>query len=352
MTFEQGRALIIGIGSYVHIPAANIPISVTDAEAVKTVLCNPQLCGYPPEHVTFLHDTQATRQDIVDALNSFASSLQVDNTFVLYYCGHGDYGEDGDYYLTTHDTQIVGSRVKKDTGIRAAELIALLRQIPSKRLLLIFNACHSGELSPSLDLTEPSKAFGDENLPESEAAAILGTGEGRILITASRPEQKSWIGPGKLSLFAQAVVDGLSGKGMLVNNNAGYISVFSLYEHIYTAVKDAAAKLNRTQEPELTILKNVGPFPVALYRGASSLGTFDSQADALPEEAAVHTIDPKLSQRVMQKFIQVTDSQVGIIGDHAHVEGGIHFGETTHIHQTAGDNATQIGTARDVTIKK
>jgi len=328
MLFKQGHALIIGIGSYMHIPAANIPISDTDAQAFKTVLCDPRFCGYSPEHVTFLHDDQTARQGIVDALNSFAGALKAEDTFVLYYCGHGDYGEDGDYYLTTHDTQIVGDHIKKSSGIRAAELIALLRKIPAKRLLLIFNACHSGELSPSLDMSEPVKAFGDIGLPEGEAAAILGSGKGRILITASRPEQKSWIGSGKLSLFAQAVVDGLSGKGMLINNNAGYISVFSLYEHVYTAVKEAANKLGHTQEPELTVLKNVGPFPVALYKGASSLGIFDSQADALPEEAAVRTVDPKISQRVMQKYIiHAENSEIGVIGDNAKITGGIHFGD-------------------------
>lgn len=360
MIFKPGHALIVGVGSYAHLPAADIPISVTDAQAVKSVLCDPQLCGYPSEQVTFLHDAQTTRQGLINALNSFAGSLKAEHTFVLYYCGHGEYGQDGDYYLTTHDTQTVGQRVKKDTGIRAAELIALLRQVQAKRLLLIFNACHSGELSPSLDLTAPIKAFGDQGLPEGEAAAILGSGEGRILITASRPEQKSWIGPGKLSLFAQALVDGLSGKGMLVHNNAGYISVFSLYEHIYTTVKAAAAKLKRTQEPELTVLKNVGPFPVALYRGASSLGTFDDQADPLPEEAAVRTVDPKLGRRVAQRFIQaagdvataagdhavafqgdnnvvVSGGQVGVLGNNAKVEGGIHFGNSGDTFNMSGD---------------
>lgn len=338
MIFKQGHALVIGIGSYAHIPTANVPISVSDAQAVQSVLCAPQLCGYPPAQVTLLHDAQTTRQGIVAALNSLAGSLKAEDTLALYYCGHGEYGEDGHYYLTTHDTQLVaGLRVKKDTGLRAAELIALLRKIQAKRLLVIFNACHSGELSPSLGPAEPAPAFGGQSIPESEAAAILGSGEGRIIITASRPEQKSWIGHGKLTLFTQAVVDGLSGKGMLVNNNAGYISVFSLYEHIYTAVKEAAAKLNRVQEPELTVLKNVGPFPVALYRGASSLGIFDAQADALPEDAAVRTVDPKLSQRVMQKFVQVTGSQVGVIGDNAHVEGGIHFGSSGDTFNMSGD---------------
>jgi internalin A len=327
MRFEQGHALIIGVGSYVDHPEINIPISVTDAQAVQSTLCDPQFCGYPADQITLLHDGQATRDGIRAALRNIIDTTQASDTVTLYYCGHGAHGTDGNYYLTTHDTQVTGSRVKKDTGIQAAELIALLRKIPAKRLLLIFNACHSGELSPTLDLTEPVDAFGDETLPEKAAAAILGSGEGRILITASRSEQKSWIGSGKLSLFTQALVDGLRGKGLWINNNAGYISVFSLYEHVYTEVKEAAAKLSRTQEPELTVLKNVGPFPVALYKGASSLGTFDSQADPLPEESAVRTVDPKISQRVLQKYnLHIENSEVGVIGDHTHIEGGIHFG--------------------------
>jgi hypothetical protein len=48
----------------------------------------------------------------------------------------------------------------------------------------------------------------------------------------------------------------------------------------------------------------------------------------------------------------IEGGQVGVIGDGAKIEGGIHFGPTTHVTQTARDNATQIGTARDVTIKK
>ncbi|MCP4542519.1 MAG: CHAT domain-containing protein [Chloroflexi bacterium] len=53
------------------------------------------------------------------------------------------------------------------------------------------------------------------------------------------------------------------------------------------------------------------------------------------------------------KHIHIQDSQVGVIGDGAKIEGGINFGPTTHIQQTAKDNATQIGTVQgDITIKK
>jgi len=56
-------------------------------------------------------------------------------------------------------------------------------------------------------------------------------------------------------------------------------------------------------------------------------------------------------QQAIAKY-NIQNSQIGVAGDHAHVEGGIHFGPTTNITQKAGDHATQIGTARDITINK
>ena len=60
MSFRRGHALLIGVGSYAHMPKANVPISATDAKAVKKVLCDPDVCGYPPQQVALLHDQGAT----------------------------------------------------------------------------------------------------------------------------------------------------------------------------------------------------------------------------------------------------------------------------------------------------
>ena len=54
MAFEQGYALLIGVGTYAHHRALNVPITVADAKAVKKVLIDPSLCGYPDGHVTLL----------------------------------------------------------------------------------------------------------------------------------------------------------------------------------------------------------------------------------------------------------------------------------------------------------
>jgi hypothetical protein len=296
MTFSNGHALIIGVGQYQHMSKYNVPIAARDAAAVAETLQNPSICGYPAGQVILLTDQDATRAAILSALEILSARMDAESTLFLFFVGHGVYGTDGNYYLTTHDSQLQGKQVAAGTGVSDAELLEKLRQIKAKRMLLVINACHSGALSPSFDI-------GDEELdsqapPQKLADAVLSTGEGRITITACRPEQKSWIGGGSLSIFTKAVVDGLNGGAP---NNRGYISAFGLYEHVYHESREAAEEIGQEQEPELTVLKGVGPFPVALYRCASQTGAFDAE-ESLPADTAVRQVSPEKSQRVYQLY--------------------------------------------------
>jgi hypothetical protein len=235
------------------------------------------------------------------------------------------------------------------TGLRESELITKLRAIKAKRLLLIVNACHAGELSPVLAPSE--EPLTGTPLPLQITAALLGTGEGRVIISACRESQYSFIGPGPLTLFTQALVDGLQGKG--VGSNRGYISVFDLYTHLYFAVdetlprKVSAAVRQRygeKQEPELTILKGVGPFAVALYRGATTFGEFDA-AGTPPEGMAVRPVNPAFSQAMLRQHQQTIsgNAQVGVA-----IAGDVH-GPITD--QTGGANfgtGNTIGSIGDV----
>ncbi|MCG2785812.1 MAG: caspase family protein [Anaerolineae bacterium] len=309
MSFTNGYALVIGVGKYQYMSNYNVPIAAKDAAAVAETLQTPAICGYPADQVILLTDQAATRAALLSALETLAAKIDADSTLFLFFVGHGVYGSDGNYYLATHDSQLQGKQVLAGTGVSDAELLDKLRQIKARRMLLVINACHSGELSPSFDI-------GDETLdsqppPQKLADAVLSTGEGRITITACRPEQKSWIGVGSLSIFTKAVVDGLKGGAP---NNRGYISAFGLYEHVYFESKDGAQALGYDQEPELTVLKGIGPFPVALYHGASQPGTFDVD-ESLPGETAVRQVSPEKSRRVYQRYTAT------LIGDGAIAQG-------------------------------
>jgi uncharacterized caspase-like protein len=135
--------------------------------------------------------------------------------------------------LTTHDTRPAQRKVVAGTGISQPEVLDKLRAIPARRLILLINACHAGELSPVLgDSGQP--------LPQRAADAVLATGSGRIIMTACRKNRVSYLGPGQITIVAQALTNGLRGQGL--SGRAGYISAFELYTHLYVAVGEAVEK--------------------------------------------------------------------------------------------------------------
>jgi hypothetical protein len=218
MTFPTAHALLIGVGTYARHPTMNVPITAADARAVAAVLRDPRFCGYPEAQVTLLTDALATRAGILAAFDTLAKRVGADDTVFVFYAGHGAFGTDG-YYLTTHDTRMEQGAVVAGMGLREAEVIAKFRAITAKRVLLIVNACHAGNLSPVLAAGEPAPT--GTPMPANIAAALLGTGSGRVILSACRENQYSFIGDGALTLFTQALVDGLQGKG--IANTQGYI---------------------------------------------------------------------------------------------------------------------------------
>jgi hypothetical protein len=293
MPFSQGHALLIGVGTHQHCPWLDAPVTAADAEAVAAVLQDGDACGYPAGQVQVITHGGATKTGILAALDDLAGRTRAGDTVFLFFCGHGALGTDGSYHLGGHDVQIESNRIRAGTGVSEAELRQKLRAIVAERVLIVVDAHHSAGSSPVRQAggsaTPPSLITG--NPPEDTVAALLGTGKGRIIVVACRPEQRSHAGSGPLSIFAQALVDGLRGNG--VADNRGFIGVFSLYEQLYTAViGQARAHVNEAQEPELTVLRGAGSFAVALYKGAGA-GDAELAAEPLPQGMAVREISPK-----------------------------------------------------------
>lgn len=314
MTFKQGFALVIGVSDYKHEPRLNVPIASRDVKAVRDVLLDSLFCGYTEDKVMALYEDYTSREHILLALDQVASQTEKDNTVFIFYCGHGDYGTDGNYYLLCNDSRVEGNKVASGTGISQQELLLKLRAIEAQRVVVILNSCHSGEISPSLSIKE---TFGGKTLPNETAEALMATGSGRILITACREGQLSWIGGGNLSIFSQALIDALQGKDIMPRG--GFVSVFDLYTSLYQNVSSQVGDLlGMEQEPELTILKGVGPFAVALFQGATqtNLGAIEEALDP-PQKTAVRQIEPETSNHMYQK----------VVGQ----SGGINFGQDNRI---------------------
>ncbi|MEP1076065.1 caspase family protein [Leptolyngbya sp. PL-A3] len=334
MVFSSGYALVIGVGSYQNVPNLNAPLTAEDAQEVKAVLCDSRYCAYPEEQVKLLHDGSATRQAILSALDSFAQ-IQEGDTFLLFYSGHGEYGEDKHYYLTTHETELVNGKVKEGSGIREKELLEKLQAIKAKRTLLIFNACYSGEISPE-SLSAAEEVSGQRSLPEQAIAALLGTGQGRVVITACRETQKSYfLKNASMTFFGKALSEGLRGEG--IENRRGYVSVFDLYQAVFETVSGEVQRrfgeYGLAQEPELTVQKGIGAMAVALHRGKSPGGELTDQEGlgTLSGEArkAAKEIEPAQSQKALQQILS-GEFNFAVGGDIQNVEivkGNKHEGD-------------------------
>src|SRR5207248_2481369 len=114
-------------------------------------------------------------------------------------------------------------------------------KIKAERLLVLFNACHSGKIPPNAFGTEAMAEDGytGSPVPEDTANALLGTGKGRIIITACQEDQLSYFGwADPISIFTQVLVSGLRGTGVL--NRGGLISAYDLYTYLYQTVKEEA----------------------------------------------------------------------------------------------------------------
>ena len=352
MVFTQGHALIIGAGTLQHHSKNNVPIAGEDARAISVVLQDADLCGYLPERVFLLRNEDATRQAILEHLDSMGNRLKDEDTFFLFFVGHGVYGTDGNYYLTTHDVRLQGSQVVAGTGVSELELLERLRRIRSKRIFIVINACHSGELHPENFDVDDVDTLSSEAPPQNLTDALLSTGEGRIIITACKPDQLSWIGDGQLSIFSGAVVNGLRGAAP---NNHGYVSAYGLYEHVYFESKEAAQALGKQQDPVLTVLQGVGPFPVALYHGAQEPGAFNTE-EPKPEDTAVREIPASTSQRHYKRY------EAQLVGDGAIAQGdgatavgagGVHIGgNVSGSSIITGDNNVSIIGNKNTVHKK
>ncbi len=144
--FGRYHALVIGNNDYQNLPKLNTAVS--DATATAALL--HEQYGF---EVSLLVD--ATRSQILDALNGYRRDLTVRDNLLIYYAGHGvlDAETDTGFWLP------VDARPDSDTDwIANADLTRRLRAISAKHVLVVADSCYSGALLREATAALPSGA--------------------------------------------------------------------------------------------------------------------------------------------------------------------------------------------------
>jgi WD40 repeat protein len=218
---------VVGVSKYVN-SQYNLNYSVADATEVAAQLKSQQelLRRYHPIEVISLLNEDATKENILLALKLLTGSMksplprdaaadlskikpaQPEDAVVFYFSGHGTAQGDR-FYLIPHDLGYMGPRSQLDQvglatilshSVSDLELEEALRPLDVDQLLLVIDACNSGQaLQASEERRGPMNTRG---------LAQLAYEKGMYVLTASQSDEVAFESAGlKHSYLAYALVE-------------------------------------------------------------------------------------------------------------------------------------------------
>ncbi|HBL57696.1 MAG TPA: hypothetical protein DDZ80_03845 [Cyanobacteria bacterium UBA8803] len=266
-TFNHGYALLCGVGESA-VPKLSLPTTVKDIKALHEVLIHPEFCAYDAEHIRLLHDQQAARWAIIDGLEWLKKQAEADPeaTAIVYYSGHGWLDKRYErYYLLQHDIDNSNEDRLASSALSAKDFTNAVRQIQAKRLLVIIDSCHAEGMATSKDI--PTSFV--QKAPPDALIEKLKQGEGRVVFTSCRGEEKSWMLPdGSLSVYTYYLIEAL--KGACNKHGDAVVKVSHLMNHLSDNVCNKVATLykGKKQNPYFDI--GAEDFAIALFKGGQT----------------------------------------------------------------------------------
>ena len=189
---RQGTAyvLAVGVNQYAN-QKYNLKYAVADAEdfAAEVKRQQESLKRYPRVEVISLADEQATKANITQRLADLAKQVQPEDAVIIFFAGHGT-AQGNQFYLIPHDLGYDGPRENLSAvglktilahSISDRELEKLFEGIDAGQLLLVIDACNSGQA-----LEAEEKRRGPMN---SKGLAQLAYEKGMYVMTASQSYQ-------------------------------------------------------------------------------------------------------------------------------------------------------------------
>lgn len=237
---RSSQALVVGVSRYHNV--ARLP-STRDVPGVRDVLASPDYCAYPPERVKVLDEEDATRDNIMNALEVLGGEAKAasSRTF-FYFSGHGGQGADGSSYILPVDAR---KGQYPTTAISARDLSRRLDRY-SGEVTVVLDCCHaagmtSGDVRPGLAV--PSDAKGTDLASFGDAFCNDIQSRGRVVFAASRADSFAYASrDAPYGIFTGHMLDGLRGKA---STDGFGVTVQQLFHYVQRHVKSSSDDMQR-----------------------------------------------------------------------------------------------------------
>lgn len=239
----QRWAVVVGISAYSDPTIKNLKYADKDANDFAEFLKTPAGGGFEEGRIKILLNKDATLNNIKLALYNFLRQTVDKDLVVIYFAGHGapEPANPNNNYLLCYDTD---PKSLETTAFPMWDVkTALTRYIPSKRVVVFTDACHSGGISS--DIVTRGMKLNDDNLINQYLSDLSNTKEGIIVFTASQAGEVSQeldkFGHG---VFTHFLLDGMKGNADF--NNDYTVTIGELMDYVEEKVK---RQTNGNQHP-------------------------------------------------------------------------------------------------------
>jgi TPR repeat protein len=221
------HALIIGNDAYHALP--RLRTAVKDANAVAELLQSRY--GF---RATTL--TNATRDDVIQALDALRSKLTERDNLLIYYAGHGklDRGSDRGFWLP-----IDAKEDSRANWLNNVTITDTLKAIQAKHVMVVADSCYSGTL------TRDTRGV-EVRVKKSDYVSKTHRKKSRTVLASGGLEPVSDSGGSGHSVFAKAFMDAL-------RDNEGVIDGLDVFAYVRKQVR-----LNADQVPNYANIRYAG----------------------------------------------------------------------------------------------
>lgn len=285
------QALVIGVSRYQHLRSIS---DNQDAAGVQAVLSDPDVCGYPPERVRVLAQSEATRENILAALDQLGREARASRgrTF-FYFSGHG--GRDaasGHSYLLPVDAR---KGEYPTTAISARDVAQRLAN--DGETTVVLDSCFAAGMADAIDPGAP--APGDTALSElDDSLRQQMSGGNRVVLAASRPDAYSYASRlAPYGIFTGHMLDGLRGKA---STDGLSVNVHELFNYVQKQVVHERKNTQRATfianfENAFTLARYPQPQPPSALFEKDVYISFDRN-DNIVADWVAQTLQPELER--------------------------------------------------------
>jgi hypothetical protein len=236
INFGKFYALIIGNNSYSAYPTLQTPAN--DAKSLDVIL--RERYGFSTKLLL-----NASRHQIMTALNEIHKKLTAQDNLLIYYAGHGEIDPNTKlaYWLPT-DAEVDNPA----NWISSQSITEFLSIMPARHVLVVADSCYSGAMTGSAVAKLPDVM--DES-KRTKWLKIMATRKARTVLTSGGVKPVLDQGGGGHSVFANAFLS-------VLRANKGILEDYDVFRAVAGQVRSSASKAGFEQSPQYAPLQHAG----------------------------------------------------------------------------------------------